>query len=49
MRHRLPSPIRPFDATPPYLIEAAKRMFALCWGIETSGAAVDDDLAAKQP
>ena len=27
MRHRTPSPVRPFDLAPPHVVEAAKRIF----------------------
>jgi hypothetical protein len=29
MRHRLPSPVPPFDLIPPTVVEAAKRLFDL--------------------
>jgi hypothetical protein len=28
MRHRMPSPVRPFDLAPAHLVEAAKRLFS---------------------
>jgi hypothetical protein len=28
MRHRMPSPVRPFDLAPPHVVEAAKRLFS---------------------
>jgi hypothetical protein len=35
MRQRLPSPLRPFDITPPQLIEAAKRIFVSLLRVNT--------------
>ena len=31
MRLRQPSPLRPFDITPPQVVAAAKRIFTLLW------------------
>lgn len=49
MRHRLPSPIRPFDVTPPYVIESAKRIFSEWWGMGTPMVATDDEPALTDP
>jgi len=45
MRHRLPSPVRPFDPVPGYVVEAAKRLLHSCRLRAQRPAAVPDSAA----
>jgi hypothetical protein len=47
VRRRVEFPLRPFDLTPPYLVDAAKRIFTVLW-YETR-TRVPDELAWGEP